>query len=369
MSVGAREVTARYGSAKDRDLEDRPSRPVQDTPFRLMEPDQVWIKVDYARTAWQVDHRWAHRLFNDVGLRWEEWQRAGWCQIVKQSVHRTIVRVNLPGQAIFLKHYHGGLWPWCRQRLWNSKAEQEWLGAQLLRQRGISTVTPVAVGKLADGASYFVSLDLGQARPLCEYLEWKRRTTSYDEMTDFRIGLAREFGRFLAKLFVSGLIHHDLHGHNVLVEAVPDGSRKWIVVDTYEVARPTRLSWKKRLFKHFMLGLVFGKDVSATDNLRCWRAFRESCGSILSLSRDQECLILSQLRDAGTRQIRYFSSTRVNRCIKANREFYQLRSRRCRAWASRTISADRLNQLMDAPAAPWTQPGTKILKTARPDRW
>src|SRR5438477_8367159 len=54
---------------------------------------------------WQVLPQWRHLLFGPNGLRLDEWLRSGLAHVVKNGPHRTVYRIALPGECIYLKHH------------------------------------------------------------------------------------------------------------------------------------------------------------------------------------------------------------------------------------------------------------------------
>jgi tRNA A-37 threonylcarbamoyl transferase component Bud32 len=340
---------------------------------------QDWQHLEFARVRWWVDPQWRDQLLNLRGLRLPEWERDGRVEIIKQSLHRTVYRVGLGERAVFVKHYPIQDLP-SRIKRWlrPAKALREWRKALVLRRHAIPTIRPLAVGVHADGASSFVSEALDGAVGLHEFVErhWAdwRRLGNWSECR----ALVKELGGFLGHLFRSGIVHADLHGDNILVRQNKSGQREWFLIDPYDIEAS---SWLGRMLRWLqpasdlnlrslqtslaLVAMAYWYALRPTDRLRCWRELRRVCGNELPMNRDEERAFLDAVDQEVWQRTLAVWSKRSNRCVKANRDFYQLRSKRCQAWASQILPADWLLQVLRDPFRPLKDATTTILKTSR----
>jgi tRNA A-37 threonylcarbamoyl transferase component Bud32 len=323
----------------------------------------TWQKIDCGQEQWWVAPNWRQQLLNQDGLRLQQWTDEGKVEIVKHSLNRTVYRVGLAGKPVYVKHYEvndylGRVRSWLRQ----AKAWIEWRHTVLLQERSVPTVTPVAVGRHPNLGSYIITEEIPDAQPLQEFLdlhweEWKR-----SRQQGACQKLVKEIGTFLAQMLKNGIVHDDLHAGNVLVHTDALGHRNWYLIDPYNVQRKPR-SHRKALLD--TLALMIHNNwhrLSAQDRLRGWLSFRQSMG--LQLTKIDERRFLTQLHDEIQSRIYSVWNQRVRRNTKANRDFYELRVRRSRAWASRDIPADWLAKFLFEPEQSLKKP-VQVIKRSR----
>src|SRR5258708_4892177 len=101
---------------------------------------------------WQVVAACREQLFGADGLLLEKWLREGSARIVKHGPHRTVYRVTLPGLDFHLKHFRlHDTRAWLRELVRPSKARMEYTRAQVVADRQICTITPLALGEVCCG--------------------------------------------------------------------------------------------------------------------------------------------------------------------------------------------------------------------------
>lgn len=310
--------------------------------------EPTWQKMECGQEEWWVDPHWSQQLLNQDGLRLQQWTDEGKVEIIKHSLNRTVYRVGLDGKPVFIKHYEANDFR-SRLRMWlhQAKAWIEWRRTVLLQERSVPTVTPVAVGRHPSLGSYIITEEIPGAQSLKDYLdlhwdEWKR-TRQYIACQT----LIKELGAFLAQMLKNDIIHDDLHAGNVLVHSDAKGNRRWYLIDPYKVHKKSR-SNRQALIN--TLALMAHNDwhrLSAQDRLRGWLSFRQSME--LKLSNGEERRFLAKLHQEIQSRIYSVWNQRVRRNTKANRDFYELRVRRSRAWASRDIPADWLAKFLYEP--------------------
>lgn len=322
---------------------------------------ESWVRIDCGRQRWWVDPAWGERLLGGEGLRLAEWERGGQVEVIKQSITRTVYRVSLAGQTVFVKHYPIGDWR-SRVRRWlrPAKALHEWRQTLQLRRGAVPTVTPLAVGVRPDGASYFVTEAIEGAVGLYSYVRAHGSSWSLRE----RRAVLAEAGRFVADLYCGGIVHRDLHAENVLVRWEAPGPREWFVIDPYEVnkAAPRQRDLRTSLT---LLGMAFWPDLSPTDRARFWRAFRRAAGDSVHLARFEELQLLREVDADVWRRTCMVWSKRAGRCLGVNRDFARLRDDGCTMWASRSLPEAWLRNLVRHPLEVLQSPGARVLKASR----
>lgn len=308
----------------------------------------AWQKIDCGQEQWWVDPNWSQQLLNGDGLRLQQWTDEGKVEIVKHSLHRTVYRIGLEGRPVYIKHYPvNDLRSRVRQWLRHAKAWIEWRRTVMLQERSVPTITPVAVGQHPNLGSYIITEEIPDARPLEEYLEhhwdaWKQ-TGQHAECQK----LVTELGAFLAQMLSSGIVHDDLHAGNILIHSDGLGQRHWFLIDPYNVQRKPRNDRAALLHTLALIIQSYWLRLSVQDRLRGWLSFRQSMK--LHMSKANERQFLVQLHREVQSRIYSVWNQRVRRNTKANRDFYELRVRRSRAWASRDIPADWLAKFLFEP--------------------
>ena len=324
----------------------------------------AWQQIKCGSERWWVAPNWSGELLDRDGLRLQEWTRNGKVEIVKQSLHRTVYRIGLENKPVYIKHYPvNDFRSRIRQWVRHAKAWIEWQRTVMLQERAVPTITPVAVGQHPELGSYLITEEIPDAQPLHAYLDehWNRWRESNDFVTCNT--LIRELAAFLAQMLQAGIVHDDLHAGNVLVHTDSRGQRHWYLIDLYNVQTEPRYD-RAALFH--MLSLMSQNDwhrLTDNERLRGWLSFRKASG--LSFSRVEERLFLVELSRIVHQRIYAVWNQRVRRNTKANRDFYELRVRRCRAWASREIPADWLSAFLFDPDRTLNQSTTRIIKQSR----
>ncbi len=325
--------------------------------------DPTWEKIDCGQEQWWVDTNWRQQLLNQDGLRLQQWTDEGKVEVVKHSLNRTVYRVGLAGKPVYIKHYEVHDYR-SRVRLWllQAKAWIEWRRTVLLQERSVPTVTPVAVGRHPNLGSYIITEEIPDAQSLQDYLdlhweEWKRTHQLVACQS-----LIKEVSHFLAQMLRNGIVHEDLHAGNVLVHIDALGHRQWYLIDPYKVQRKSRSSHKVFLSTLALMVHTNWHRLSAQDRLRGWVSFRQSMD--LQLSPVEERQFLAQLHQEIESRIYSVWNQRVRRNTKANRDFYELRVRRSRAWASRDIPADWLAKFLFEPEQAIKKP-VQVIKKSR----
>ncbi len=305
---------------------------------------------------WEVLAEWEPLLFGPEGLRLDQWRTEGRVGVVKHGDHRTVYRVQLPGTAIYIKQYHcPRIADVARHLLLPSRARREWQRTSQATRRGVHTARPLAwVERVAQGLvrdSFFISQEIPDA---CTLDEWLRKCTPgmpADAATGQRSELAGELARFVASAHQAGLVHHDLHLGNILVEdgRASNGGGGRLALKFIDLARASLtgpLNWRKSLANLVPLHAACWDRTSRGERMRFWRAY---------LAARPELFVLDQRRalewlDAATR--RYSSLLqrgRDKRSLRANRDYVGIHGDQGTAYGIRGLPKVDLARLLSNP--------------------
>lgn len=230
------------------------------------------------QTRWLVPADLMGRLLDSNGLRLAEWQKADVVTVVKTGPHRTVYRIRLPGETLYLKHYKTTDWrSHVKSLLRVSKADLEHRAVNCVADLGIATVDVRAVGRRVTNGlvsdSYLLTLEIPAAIQLDVFVTETLPFLPEPRRTSIRQQLARELGVIFARLHIGGLVHGDLHSENLLVLLTEDDELRLWLIDLHPLHRHSRLSLKHveesfAVFNNFFMLLA-----KATDRLRLLHAY------------------------------------------------------------------------------------------------
>lgn len=161
-----------------------------------------------------------------------------------------------------------------------SAVRREWRRTWGLRERGIETIEPVAVGELRSWGVQKVGIYCSrwtEGRTLRAYLAAQGRALEPRAFATLRRALVEELGALLGRLHHAGAYHRQFHGRNVFVTAGPNG-RVLLPIDCQHVGIPRTFSdadraYSLRLLAYWMRGPVTRWCLTRTEFIRFLRGY------------------------------------------------------------------------------------------------
>jgi tRNA A-37 threonylcarbamoyl transferase component Bud32 len=334
---------------------------------------------------WEAPPEHREALFNETGLRLDEWLRSGRARVTKQAPHRTIYYVALDGLTFYLKHYPvANLRAWLRQLVRPSKARTEYRRTLRVAARGVPTFVPLALGErqgaLAPGDSYFLTHSLEDTEPLNTFVEATLPRLDPDRQTRLRQRMAAELGALVARLHEAGIAHHDLHAANLLIRLDPDDRPALYLIDLSAVRLGGPLDWRASRANLVMLNRWFTIRCGRADRLRFWHAYfvgrnaqsrrAWSAGLLGAGPAAQPERILRAALAADVERQTWVSNlafwrNRDRRCLRDNRYYRRVRDAGVAGHAVTDLDPAELTVLAADPDGPFRRPGVKLLKDSR----
>jgi tRNA A-37 threonylcarbamoyl transferase component Bud32 len=205
----------------------------------------------------------------------DQWQKDGSATVVKDGPYRTVYRVRLPSIDFHLKEYRAiGLRNRTRELLRSSKARAEHETALALAARGIPVPESLGWGLLGSALAPRVGFVFVRTVQDAVHL-----TQAGDNLpAKRRQQLARELGRFFARLHSAGVTHGDIHPGNILVAWVGDQPRLTLL-DLHGVHRGRPLSHHARRANLAVFNRYYILRAARADRLRFWSAYASEAGA------------------------------------------------------------------------------------------
>ncbi|MBA4189779.1 MAG: hypothetical protein C0467_17480 [Planctomycetaceae bacterium] len=323
--------------------------------------------------VWTDRHVWhvapaGMNLFGPAGPQLNHWITHNIAVVVKSNPARTVYRVELPDDTIYVKHCRiTGPRAWGRELIRPPKARLEFDNAVTLRMRGVPAVEPLAWGSTGSrwpGESFLITRGIA-AIPFLDYLQGEFAALSPDEqvVTGRQITLA--LADFFARLHDAGVAHPDPHPGNLLMEMLPCRIPRFTLIDLHDVRVGTPLSWVKSRDNLTLFNRYFQMRTARTERARFWHQYRRSRASLpLPLVGE----IHSQAKEVedGTNvsNLRLWSK-REGRWLGSNRTLRKVKRGHVRGLAVRDIPEFTLRALLEDPDAVFARPDTRILKDSK----
>jgi len=317
-------------------------------------------------------------LIDAAGFDWADPARGPGAILVKVGRYRRIWRVEIAGDAYFLKQYDRGPPAARLKALWRGPAaRREWDAGRFAAAHGVAAVEPVACagwhGSSAPadaaagrhvpgpGASLLVTRAVPGARPLCDvWLEVRDDPTRASE-------LARCVARLVARAHQAGFRHGDLHAQNILVR--PDGGP--LFVDLYNARTRAPVGRRAILANLAQLNQWFRRRASRTQRLRFLRAYLDGrrefarLGPFADPSPSDLRVLLAALDRRARRHARGLGAQRDRRARRDGRYFTRIRP--APRWRGMAVLQTRAPGPGDRP--PGAEPPTRRFRREDWERW
>jgi len=168
--------------------------------------DLVDFRIDAMQ--WVVRTPFAEPLRRTVIPHLGHLEAAGGEQ-VKQTVTRSVHRIELAGQLVYVKHHRvRSLAEALKYLVLRSRASAEWAALREMAERGLPVPRAVALGERRV---------LGVFREAALITEAVEDAVPFNQALDRRAGLLDDAARLIRTLHDAHVHHRDLHGGNILV--------------------------------------------------------------------------------------------------------------------------------------------------------
>ena len=283
---------------------------------------------------------------------------------VKENLQRTVLRVELPGGAVFVKRSRANTpRAWARELLRPPKARLEFENAVRLRSLGLPCAEPLAWGETDSawpGASVTVSREW-PGEPLDAALTDRRLSLPA------RRAVAGELGRLFAALHAAGVAHPDPHPGNLLVRWDGDAPR-FALLDVHAVRFGPPLAWDGRRANLVLFNRWFQLRAGRTDRARFWRAYTSWRAGGVSPPVPPHTRGLTppaRLEHDTAASNRRFWAGRDARYLGTNRQFRRVEAGAVRGHTLKELPANVVAAWLTDPDAPFRDPAARVLKHSR----
>ncbi len=280
--------------------------------------------------------------------------------LVKTNLQRTIVRVTLPNDAIYVKTCRANTpRSWAREILRPAKARLEFENARSLAKLGIAAIEPLAWGSRSStwpGDSVLVTRERKGAEPFLEFLEAKALALSTTE----RSAIIREFASFLARLHEAGVTHPDPHPGNFLLEWQSNEPR-FALIDLHAIRFGKPLDWPKTRKNLTLLNRWFQLRTTAAERARFWKAYRLARHTITDDGSQSPREVERETVLSNNR----FWTARLARYRGNNRDSCRVRGPAAAGYAVRELPKDLVESWLCDPDRAFAMPGVKVVKDSR----
>lgn len=181
-------------------------------------PRREVVPVPHPSGRWHVLFDWRERLLGPQSPDWFRLEDDPRATLIKQGRGRTVFRVDVGGTMIFAKvHALAGRASWLKAKVLGDPAQREWNALVAAGDRGVPTITALAVGRRADGRSAL--LTLGALPGKSFFKAWGRATGVQRLRRAQTMPLIRSAAALFATAHERGIWHRDGHAGNLLMQA------------------------------------------------------------------------------------------------------------------------------------------------------
>jgi len=310
------------------------------------------------RVDWHVEPAWRDSLLEEGSLPLARWIREGRASVVKDGPHRTVYRVDLPAQSVYVKHYRCRRWLRIAGNLLRaSSSRREWHSTREVARRNVPTVELVAWGEEQRAGlpadSYFVTAALPDSVPLDRYLDEELPRLPPPRRVAARWELTIALARFAAAAHAAGVDHDDFHTGNLLVQINSESDAatstpRLFLIDLPGVRLSGPLNWRRSRGSLATLDATLLRRSTLRDRWRFWREYlrrradlqlEDTRASAFDIARRSRRHLLRVLRG------------RDDRALRENRDVQRISAATGTAYATRDIAATDLRALLADPAA------------------
>lgn len=307
-------------------------------------------------------------LFGPRGPQLAEWIANGTAVVVKANPARTVYRVTLPTDTIFVKHCRiTGPRAWGRELIRPPKARLEFDNAVSLRMRGVPAIEPLAWGSgtsLWPGESFLITRGQ-QGVPFLDYLERELPALPPAEQAAIARQLTVSLAEFFARLHDAGVAHPDPHPGNLLLELPPYRIPRFTLLDLHDVRVGRPLSWPRSRENLVLFNRFFQLQATRTERARFWHQYRRSRASLPILSDEALRQQAKELeRRTHTSNVHLWAK-REGRWLGSNRSIQRVKRSDVRGLAVRDIPEHVIRSLLEKPDAVFDRPDTHIHKNSK----
>lgn len=254
-----------------------PPKPLHQEQTENNQRQQIFWLGD---TVWNLYGDRKDSLFDSRGLRLNQWKQQGRAVLVKNGSGRTIYHVRLPDLDMYVKHFRATT-PinLLHQMVRRGRAEKEFHLAHRLKECGVATIKPIALGERWHRGvlleSYLLTETIPNGLTLYELIERCILTGQMEFPPSMRFYFADELAKLAATIHDAGMEHRDLHERNIIVQPQPDGRYKFFLLDLHELRVHRSLNWDQATRELARMGRYFTIRTSAADRLRFFKKYAQ----------------------------------------------------------------------------------------------
>ena len=317
----------------------------------------TWLVTEEYRTT--LSPSVLNRLINREGVK-----RA---LLRRYLASRTVTCLELasPGlPPLYLKEYRLRTFTGRIKHLFRSPADREWHTALRIAERGVPTFVPLAVGNERrfglPTASYLITKEIGHAQSLKDYLVDHHLEDALQAGAD-RKQITSSLARFVKDLHRKGVVHHDFHWGNILIDAGTKEAIRWYLMDLHRAKLKTRLHDRQRVNNLAALNTAFRYTTRKTERLRFLALYAQG-----DKRWEKRLHYFARLiENSSDRMIRKNWHKQERRCLKHNRYFVPFSSSAYRGFMRRDVSSPGLLQLLQDPGRAFLSAGCVSVKDSR----
>lgn len=319
------------------------------------------------RLVWRVAPAGA-AVFGPGGPQLARWVADGLAAVVKANPARTVYRVELPTDTVFVKHCRiTGPRAWAREWIRPPKARLEFDNATALRMRGVPAIEPLAWGTNDTrwpGESYLVTRGVA-AVPFLDYLETEFAALPPAEQRAAGQQLTVALAEFFARLHDAGIAHPDPHPGNLLLEMPACRIPRLTLLDLHAVRLGPPLSWPRSLANLALFNRFFQLRASRPERARFWHHYRRTRASLPLPSPAELRAQARELERETHASNLHLWAKREGRWLGSNRTLRRVKRGDVRGLAVRDVPDYALRAVLENPDAVFAQPGTRVLKDGK----